>query len=312
MHRRDLLKLVASVVTGVGALAVASASAREVSAGKPAAKHLTRPFIETADGTSLFYSDWGSGRPVVFLAAWCLNSSAWDYQTNFLTSKGIRCVAYDRRGHGRSSRPGSGYDFDTLADDLARVMEKLDLREATLVAHSMGAGEAVRYLTRHGADRVRHLVLVAPITPFLLKTTDNPEGIDKAIFERGRVALSKDFPKVLWDNWPPFFVPDTPHEMMAWAASLMLQCPLKIALDCNRSFTETDFRPDLANIARPTLIIQGTADVSAPINITGRKTAKLIKGSQLKVYEGAPHGLIFTHMDRLNADLLEFIQSGRR
>ena len=173
----------------------------------------------------------------------------------------------------------------------------------------MGAGEAVRYLRRHGSDRVRRLVLIAPITPFLLKTADNPEGIDKAIFERGRAALSKDFPKVPWDNGPPFFGPNTPHEMMAWAASLMLQCPLKVALDCNRSFTETDFRPDLANIARPALIIQGTADASAPINITGRKTAKLIKGSQLKVYEGAPHGLIFTHTDRLNADLLEFIQN---
>jgi non-heme chloroperoxidase len=311
MRRRDFFSCVVSAAASVGVVAVAGHAAvtRVGSTEKPVAKHRPGPFIETSDGTSLFYGDWGSGRPVVFLAAWCLNSSAWDYQTNFLTSKGIRCVAYDRRGHGRSSRPGNGYDFDTLSDDVATVLEQLDLQDVTLVAHSMGAGEAVRYLTRHGSDRVRRLVLLAPITPFLLKTLDNPDGVDKAIFERGRTALSKDFPKVLWDNWPPFFVAETPHEMMAWAASLMLQCPLKVAIDCNRSFTETDFRPDLRRITTPTLIIQGTADVSAPIGITGHKTAKLIKGSQLKVYEGAPHGLIFTHMDRLNSDMLEFIQT---
>lgn len=311
MRRRDLLTYVVSAAAGIGAAAVAGRAAPtgDGAAGNPPAKHRNGPFIETTDGTSLFYSDWGSGTAVVFLAAWCLNSSAWDYQANFLTSRGIRCVAYDRRGHGRSSRPGSGYDFDSLSDDLATVLEQMDLKNITLVAHSMGAGEAVRYLTRHGRDRVRRLVLLAPITPFLLKTPDNPDGIDHAILERGRTALSKDFPKMLWDNWPPFFVKDTPREMMAWAASLMLQCPLKIALDCNRSFTETDFRPDLRRITTPTLIIHGTADVSAPIDITGRKTAQMIKGSQLRVYEGAPHGLIFTHMDRLNSDLLEFIQS---
>lgn len=310
MRRRELLRFLVSSVAGAGVTAIAgqATSARDLSE-RPSAKHRHGPFIETADGTSLFYSDWGSGQPVVFLAAWCLNSSAWDYQTNYLTSQGIRCVAYDRRGHGRSSRPGSGYDFDTLSDDLATVLEQLDLQQVTLVAHSMGAGEAVRYLTRHGSGRIRKLVLVAPITPFLMKTADNPDGIDKTIFARGRAALSKDFPKVLWDNWPPFFVADTPREMMEWAASLMLQCPLKVAIDCNQSFTETDFRPDLKVVTTPTLIIQGTADASAPIDITGRKTTKLIKGSVFKVYEGAPHGLIFTHTDRLNGDLLEFIQN---
>ena len=159
MHRRDLLRFVASAAATVGATAVSGpvVSARIASAEKPMPKHRHGPFIETTDGTSLFYTDWGGGMPVVFLAAWCLNSSAWDYQTNYLTSKGIRCVAYDRRGHGRSSRPGDGYDFDTLSDDLAAIIEQLDLQQVTLVAHSMGAGEAVRYLTRHGSSRVRRL-----------------------------------------------------------------------------------------------------------------------------------------------------------
>src|SRR5581483_815183 len=141
---------------------------------------------------------------------WCLNSAAWDYQTNYLCENGLRCVAYDRRGHGRSSQPGQGYDFDTLSDDLAAVVEQLDLHDITLVGHSMGAGEVVRYLSRHGQSRVNRVVLVAPITPFLMKTPDNPDAIDRAVFERARAALSRDFPKVLWDNWPPFFVHDTP------------------------------------------------------------------------------------------------------
>jgi non-heme chloroperoxidase len=188
------------------------------------------------------------------------------------------------------------------------LIEQMDLHGVTLVGHSMGACEVVRYLTRHGSSRIARIVLIAPALPFLLKTADNPDGIDRVNFERGRAALSRDFPKVLWDNWPPFFVPSTSHEMMMWAASLMLQTPLKVALDCNRTFTEADFRPELAKIAVPTLIVQRTADVSAPIDLTGRRAARLIPGCELKVYPGAPHGLLFTHMDRLNPDLLEFIQ----
>jgi non-heme chloroperoxidase len=279
------------------------------SAESPKAKPFRTPYIETTQGTTLFYKDWGKGKPVVLAAAWCFNSAAWDYQTNFLCAKGLRCVAYDRRGHGRSSQPSDGYDFDTLSDDLAEVMEQLDLRNVTLVGHSMGAGEIVRYLSRHGQDRVARIILLAPSTPFLLKTPDNPDGVDQHAFEQARAVAGNDFPKFMWDLTPAFFVPGTSPELMKWAASLVLQCPLKVALDCHRAFSETDFRPDLARVNVPTLIIQGTADASAPLDLTGRKTAKLIRGSKLIVYEGAPHGLIFTHKDRLNNDLLEFIQS---
>jgi len=311
MQRRDVVKSIAVAAAGVGLLTAGGKASSADAAAKEAstAKAARTPFIVTRDGTNLFYKDWGHGRPVVLLAAWCLNSDAWDYQTTYLTDRGVRCIAYDRRGHGRSSQPGGGYDYDTLAADLAAVIDQLDLHEVSLVGHSMGAGEVVRYLTRHGSSRVTRIVLVAPALPFLMKTADNPDGIDRANFERFRAALSKDFPGVLWANWPPFFVPGTSHEMMAWAASLMLQCPLKVALDCQRTNAETDFRPDLPKVSVPALIIQGTADVSLPIDLTGRRAAKLIPNCELKVYEGAPHGLIFTHMDRLNPDLLEFIQS---
>ncbi|MGO9605703.1 MAG: alpha/beta fold hydrolase [Candidatus Binataceae bacterium] len=306
MERRDVVKSIAVAAAGVGLLTAGGASSADAAAKE--ASIAKAPFIVTRDGANLFYKDWGRGKPVVPLAAWCLNSDAWDYQTNYLTEKGLRCVAYDRRGHGRSSQPGGGYDDDTLAADLAAVIDQLDLHEVTLVGHSMGACEVVRYLTRHGQSRVTRIALVAPALPFLMKTADNPDGIDRANFERFRAALSKDFPGFLWANWPPFFVLATSHEMMAWAASLMLQCPLKVALDCNCTLTETDFRPELPKVTVPTLIIQGTADMSTPIDLTGRRAAKLIPGCELKVYEGAPHGLIFTHMDRLNPDLLEFIQ----
>lgn len=311
MDRRNALKSVAFATASAGLIAAGAETLSSGSArpGTSTTKNRRPPWIEAKDGTTLFYKDWGTGKPVVFIAAWCLNSAVWDYQTNFLTARQFRCVAYDRRGHGRSAQPGEGYDYDTLAGDLASVLEQLDLRGVTLVGHSMGSGEVVRYLTRHGSARVERIVLVAPTTPFLMKAADNPDGIDKSFFEGLRAAVSKDFPGVLWANWPPFFVKETSHQMMEWAAGLMLQTPLKVALDCNRAFSETDFRAELPKIKLPTLIIQGDKDVSAPIDLVGRKTAKLIPHSEFKVYEGAPHGLILTHADRLNADLLAFIQS---
>src|ERR1700722_3497674 len=312
MNRREVLKSAASAAVGAAGLMLTGALAKSSEADgvrPPTRKLAATPLIVTRDGANLFYKDWGEGKPVVLLAAWCLNSSARDYQTNYLTARNVRCIAYDQRGHGRSSQPSNGYDYDTLADDLAAVIEQLDLHEVTLIGHSMGACEVIRYLTRHGQTRVTKIVLVAPALPFLLKTATNPDGIDQVNFERARAALSQDFPKVLWENWPPFFVPGSSREMMMWTASLMLQTPLKVALDCNRTFTETDFRPELPKVPFPALIIQGTADVSAPIDLTGRRAAKLIPGCKLKVYEGAPHGLLFTHMELLNPDLLEFIQS---
>ncbi|WNG39419.1 alpha/beta hydrolase [Archangium violaceum] len=272
---------------------------------------MERQNIRTRDGVDLFYKDWGTGRPVVFLSGWALCSDMWNYQMLPLSEQGLRCIAYDRRGHGRSGDPGRGYDYDTLADDLAAVLEALDLREVTLVGHSMSSGEMVRYLSRHGAGRIARLAFVAPAaTPFPLKTADNPEGIDASVFEYARNQLMlRDFPKWLADNARPFFTAETSLEMMEWIMSLMRQCSMKAVIECNRSGTTTDFRVELPRIRLPTLVIHGDKDVSAPLELTGRKTAQLIPGSRLKVYEGAPHGLFVTHMNRLNADLLAFARN---
>ena len=268
----------------------------------------TRPFIHTRDGESLFYRDWGTGDPVVFLAAWGLPSDMWAYQMVPLSEQGFRTVAYDRRGHGRSSDPGAGYDYDTLADDLAAVLDELDLRRVTLVGMSMAGGELVRYLTRHGSSRVSRLVFVATAaTPFPTRTADNPAGIPADRFELFRThALLRDYPKWLEDNRPPFFTPETSPQMQEWVRSMMLTTSLKALVECNRSGTSTDFRRELASIAVPTLIVHGDRDVSAPLALTGEPTATLIPRATLAVYEGAPHGLFVTHMDRLTRDVAAF------
>jgi non-heme chloroperoxidase len=265
--------------------------------------------IQTRDGTGLFYKTWGDGKPVLFVHAGGLPSDMWHYQMVPLSEHGVACVAYDRRGHGRSGDPGRGYDFDTLADDLAAVIEALDLREVTLVGHSFASGEMVRYLTRHGPGRIARLVFVAPAaTPFRLRTADNPDGIEASVFEQlRRDLLLKDHPQWLEDNARPFVVAETSRGMIDWLKGLMLQTSMKALVDCNRAMVETDFRAELPRISLPTLVIHGDRDVSAPVDATGRRTAELIPGAVFKLYEGAPHGLFVTHMERLNADLLAFI-----
>jgi non-heme chloroperoxidase len=245
---------------------------------------------------------------VVFVHSWALNSDMWQYQMIHLSGQGLRCIAYDQRGHGRSSQHGYGYEYDTLADDLAALLEQLDLREVTLVGHSMGCGEIVRYLSRHGSSRVARAVFIGTATPFALKTRDNPDGVDKAVIDKLRASWVKDFPRWLGENARPFFVPETSPEMVQWVVGMCLQASLKALIDCNHAINETDFRAELAAMTVPTLVIHGDADVSEPIEQRGRRTAQLIPGSQFKLYEGAPHGLMFTHMDRLNSDLLAFIQ----
>jgi pimeloyl-ACP methyl ester carboxylesterase len=310
MDRRNVLKSVALAAAGAGLLA---SSGGDVSAGTESKQTLkekaTRmPFISAKDGTPLFYKDWGAGKPIVFVSSWGLNSDMWQYQMTPMVNQDLRCVAYDRRGHGRSAQPAHGYDYDTLADDLAAVIEQLDLRQVTLIGHSMAGGEIVRYLSRCGAGRVSRIVLVAPTTPFILKTPDNPDGVPREVFDHTRTEWAKDFPKWLADNVRPFFVADTSQAMMDWLMRLMTQTSLKAILDCNQAIVETDFRAELPKVNVPTLIIQGDKDVSAPLDLTGRKTAKLIPAAELKVYEGAPHGLMFTHIDRFNSDLIAFAQ----
>lgn len=264
-------------------------------------------FIRTADGVRLFYRDWGQGEPIVFLASWSFPSDSWNYQMLALSEAGFRCVAFDRRGHGRSSDPGRGYDFDTLADDLAAVLNVLDLRDVTLVGHSMASGEIVRYLTRHGSNRVARITLLGSVTPLIFRTADNPNGIDGSDFETfRRDELMRDFPKWIDGNIAPFVTPDTSPGTMNWIRNMALQASGKALLDCNRAITSEDFRNELTKITVPTLVIHGDLDVSCPIDLTGRGTAELIPGATLRVYEGAPHGFFVTHAERLNSDLLSF------
>jgi len=303
MNRRSMLLM----TTALGAGAVAMHTSDSPAQQKQRAGGGRSSFIQRTDGTTLYYKDWGTGSPVVFVNSAGLTSDMWGYQMIPLTAQGLRCVAYDRRGHGKSSDPGRGYDFDTLADDLAAVIETLDLRNITLVGHSMGCAEITRYLTRHGSSRITRVALLSPTTPFLLKTPDNPEGLDRSAFQALRATWLKDHPKWMADNTDSFFVPGTSDAMKRWGNSMIYTTSLQVQMACNVAITETDFRQELTRIKVPVLIIHGTHDVSAPLALTATRTAKLIPGCRLEVYEGAPHGLFITHMERVNEDLLKFM-----
>jgi non-heme chloroperoxidase len=312
MNRRNLLQT-AATVAGIGLFA-SDPEGIAASAKRTAVNSVARftPFLEMRDGTVLYCKEWpargasGGEKAFVFVHSWSMNSEMWQYQMLPLAERGYHCFAYDQRGHGRSSDPGRGYDCDTMADDLAEVMEKFDLRDAVLVGHSMSPGTITRYVTRHGAGRVRKVVMIAPTLPFILKTADNPDGVDEKLLAQQRAGWTRAFPEWLGANARPFFVPETPPEMVDWLMSISLRASLRALADLNHAITETDFRPELKKFPVSTLVIHGTADVSAKLDFTGRRTAELIPGAQLKVYEGAPHGLMFTHTDRLNADLIEF------
>lgn len=306
VNRRDLL---IAATSAVGSAALLSAPGTHAARKQSAASDPRHgPYVEIGDGTQLFVRDWGAGKPIVFLSGWSLPSDIWSYQMAPLSEQGFRCIAYDRRGHGRSSDPGRGFDYDTLADDLFAVLEALDVRGATIVAHSMAGGEVVRYLTRHGATRVTRVALVGSTLPFLTKTADNPTGLDPAIFEQTRQLLfTRDFPSVLQANLRPFLLPETPEVTLDWVRSLMLQCSLKAALDCNRALAATDFRKELAKIATPLLVIHGDNDQSAPVPLTAQAIARIVPAAALKIYEGAPHGLMLTHATQLTRDLSAFI-----
>ena len=266
------------------------------------------PLIDTPDQTTLFYTDWGDGEPVVFAHAWALNSDMWAYQMPDFVAAGKRCIAYDRRGHGRSDRPGHGYDYDTLADDLAALMDQLDLRGVTLVGHSAGCGDVVRYMTRHGSARVDRCVLLAPIMPLLARTPDNPDGLDEAVLMASAAALKRDVPQWCADNGPPFFGRTPVSDGLGdWVARQIVDTPLKILLDTAAAFSTTDFREELRRVEVPTLVVHGDLDQSAPIDITGRRVADLVPDSTFVVYEGAGHGLYAADHERVNADVLRFL-----
>jgi non-heme chloroperoxidase len=311
MDRRHMLKSAASTALGAGLLASAASAATSAQPTFSREKLRSADYVECADGTKLAFTDWGTGKPVVFIHAWALPSAMWDYQRAPLSEQGLRCIAYDRRGHGRSGVPNGGYDCDSLADDLSTLLTKLDLRQVTLVSHSFGVAEVVRYLTRHGSSRIEKIALIAPAaTPFVMKTADNPNGIPPEQLEFFRTkVLQQDFAKWLEDGKQAFFTADTSPGLQNWVMQLMLTTPLHVAVECNKQVTSTDFRAELSKISVPTLILHGDKDVSAPIELTGRPTAALIRNAQLKVYEGAPHGLFLTHKERINADLLDFIKA---
>jgi non-heme chloroperoxidase len=272
------------------------------------------PTIETPDGTQIYYKDWGSGPPVVFIHGWPLNADMWEYQMPWLTAQGFRCIAYDRRGFGRSSQPWAGYDYDTFADDLAALLDRLDLQGVTLVGFSMGGGEVARYLSRHGTGRIAKAVLVAAVTPFLLKTPDHPDGADRSVFDGIVASLNDDRPNFLAGFAKSLYgvgllSKPVSDEQLQWSLNLAMQASPKATIDCVRAFGHTDFRPDMRAFTVPTLVIHGEADATVPIDISGRAAARAIPGARLIVYAGAPHGLFITDKDRLNGDLLEFLRS---
>lgn len=265
----------------------------------------------TRDGTEIYYKDWGTGKPVLFSHGWPLDADMWEYQMNYLSSRGYRTIAFDRRGFGRSDQPWTGYDYDTFADDIADLINHLDLQEITLVGFSMGGGDVARYIGRHGTSRVARLALLGAVTPIFIKTDDHPEGVDKSVFDGIKAGLLKDRAQFIADFSGTFFGLDDGNQVSEGVQSqtlnIALLASLKGTVDCVTAFSETDFRPDLAKVDVPTLVIHGDADKVVPLEATGRLAARLIAGAELKVYQGAPHGFTATHGEQLNEDLLAFI-----
>jgi non-heme chloroperoxidase len=269
--------------------------------------------ITTEDGTQIYYKDWAAGQPVVFSHGWPLDADAWELQMVFLASSGYRCIAHDRRGHGRSSQPWGGNEMDTYADDLAMLIETLDLRDTVLVGHSTGGGEVTRYIGRHGTARVAKAVLVSAVPPLMLKTQANPDGQPIDAFDAIRAGVAADRSQFFRDLSEPFFGANRPGSTVSigvrdafWLQGM--QGGLKNELDCIKAFSETDFTADLEKFDVPTVIIHGDDDQIVPIVPSALRSSTLVKGATLKVYDGAPHGLAVTHKDRLNADLLAFLR----
>jgi non-heme chloroperoxidase len=269
----------------------------------------------TRDGTRIYYKDWGTGQPIVFSHGWPLSADAWEGQMMFLAGQGYRTVAHDRRGHGRSSQPWTGNDMDTYADDLAELIEALDLRDIVLVGHSTGGGEVARYIGRHGTGRVAKAVLVGAIAPLMLKTEANPGGTPIEAFDSIRKGVAGDRSQFWKELAVPFFGANREGSSVSegtrdffWLQGMM--GGINGEYDCVKVFSETDLTEDLKRFDVPTLVIHGDDDQIVPIADSAHLSSKLVKGAVLKVYEGAPHGLPITLKDRLNQDLLDFIRQG--
>lgn len=274
---------------------------------------MTANLLTTRDGTRIHYKDWGSGQPVVFSHGWPLNADSWESQMLFLADAGYRCIAHDRRGHGRSSQPGFGNDMDHYADDLADLMTALDLKDAVLVGFSAGGGEVARYIGRHGLQRVAKAALIGAVTPLMLKTPGNPDGLPLKAFDEIRSKSLADRSQFYIDLASgPFFGANRPGAKVSqgmidsfWRQGMV--AGHRNTYDCIKAFSETDFTEDLKRFAVPTLVIHGDDDQIVPIGASARNAMKILPNATLKVYAGAPHGLADTHKDKLNSDLLKFL-----
>jgi len=278
----------------------------------PATGQQTQDTITTNDGTRIYYKDWGSGQPVVFSHGWPLSSDAWEDQMVFLGLHGYRCIAHDRRGHGRSGQPWNGNEMDTYADDLAALVESLDLRDAIHVGHSTGGGEVARYIGRHGTRRVAKAVLIGAVPPLMLKTASNPGGTPIDAFDAMRASVRADRSQFFKDLTIPFYGVNRPAAKVSqgvrdafWMQGM--QAGFKGVIDCIKAFSETDFTEDLKRIDRPALIMHGDDDQIVPIGASAILSARLVKGSTLKVYPGFSHGMCTVNKDQINRDLLAFI-----
>ncbi|MBF6301439.1 alpha/beta hydrolase [Nocardia amamiensis] len=272
------------------------------------------PTITTSDGVEIYYKDWGSGRPVVFSHGWPLNGDAWDNQMNLVASKGYRAIAHDRRGHGRSGQVWDGHDMDHYADDLAAVLNELNLTDAVLVGHSTGGGEVTRYLSRHGTSRVGKAVLVGAVPPLMLRTDANVEGLPIDVFDDIRAGVAADRSQFYQDLSAPFYGANRAGSAVSQGLRdhfwlMGMQVGLKGALDCVKAFSETDFTAELPSIDIPILVAHGDDDQIVPFAASAAKTVKLLPRAELKVYSGAPHGLCGAYEQAFNADLVEFLKN---